>query len=385
MSTTGYTRLPATGNYVKDLDGSGPYVYDGTTMTLAGTGGGGGGGGGDASAANQTTQITAEQAIQAGVGATGDAAATAGSTGSLSAKLRLMTTQLASVITNLGTVVLAAGSALIGKVGIDQTTPGTTNAVAPISGQAGVAGGAGAVGATVQRTTLASDDPLVAATGATGDAAATAGSTGSVSAKLRLMTTQLASVVTGLGAVVLAAGTALIGKVGIDQTTDGTTNKVNTGSGRSVRLSVTRPANQTPYTANDVVGATAAALTFASIGAANGHVFLTSIDLTHEVTALPAGMTSFRLHLYNATPPSALADNAAWDLSSGDLSNYLGYVDFGVIQDVGSNLYAQVDNVLKQTKCDASGNLYAYLVTSGGWTPGANSTVFDITLRSVNA
>jgi len=59
------------------------------------------------------------------------------------------------------TWVLGAGAALVGKVGIDQTTPGTTNAVAPISGQAGVAGGAGAVGATVQRVTLASDDPAV--------------------------------------------------------------------------------------------------------------------------------------------------------------------------------------------------------------------------------
>lgn len=56
--------------------------------------------GGDASAANQTTQITAEQAIQAGVGAVADAAATAGSTGSLSAKLRLLTTQLAGQLFN---------------------------------------------------------------------------------------------------------------------------------------------------------------------------------------------------------------------------------------------------------------------------------------------
>ncbi len=46
-------------------------------------------------------------------------------------------------------------------VKLDQTTPGTTNAVAPIAGQNGVAGGAGAVGATVQRMTLASDDPAV--------------------------------------------------------------------------------------------------------------------------------------------------------------------------------------------------------------------------------
>lgn len=60
-------------------------------------------------------------------GATTDAAATAGSTGSLSAKLRLLTSQLATLI---GGIVLAAGNAIIGKVGIDQTTPGTTNLVA---------------------------------------------------------------------------------------------------------------------------------------------------------------------------------------------------------------------------------------------------------------
>jgi hypothetical protein len=67
--------------------------------------------------------------------------------------------------------------------------------VNPIVGQAGVAAGAGAVGATVQRTTLASDDPAVATLGATGDSAATAGGTGSLSAKLRLATTQLNTLV----------------------------------------------------------------------------------------------------------------------------------------------------------------------------------------------
>jgi hypothetical protein len=52
-------------------------------------------------------------------------------------------------------IVLAAGSALAGKVGIDQTTPGTTNAVSTITGQAGVAANTGFVSATTQRTTAA--------------------------------------------------------------------------------------------------------------------------------------------------------------------------------------------------------------------------------------
>lgn len=58
-------------------------------------------------------------------------------------------------VTNAGTAV--------STVAISQATPGTTNAVAIITGQNGVAGGAGAVSATVQRVTLASNDPLVAA------------------------------------------------------------------------------------------------------------------------------------------------------------------------------------------------------------------------------
>ena len=57
---------------------------------------------------------------------------------------------------------LPAGTQLVGKVGIDQTTPGTTNAVAPISGQAGIAGGTGVDGVTVPRVTLATDVGLPA-------------------------------------------------------------------------------------------------------------------------------------------------------------------------------------------------------------------------------
>lgn len=67
----------------------------------------------------------------------------------------------ASILTAVQSAI-PVGSNLIGKVGIDQTTPGTTNAVAPINGQTGVAGGTGVVGATVQRVTLATDVALPA-------------------------------------------------------------------------------------------------------------------------------------------------------------------------------------------------------------------------------
>lgn len=88
------------------------------TVTVTGTG--------DASAANQTLQITQETAINTVLGLVADAIVAAGATGSVSAKLRRATQGLEDLKT---LIVLAAGVNIIGKVGIDQTTPGTTNGV----------------------------------------------------------------------------------------------------------------------------------------------------------------------------------------------------------------------------------------------------------------
>lgn len=72
--------------------------------------------------------------------------------------------------------VLVAGSAIIGKVGVDQTTPGTTNAVAVSHiGSTAVATGSGVMTAGVQRMALATDSPGIIGTAAL--TAATAPST----------------------------------------------------------------------------------------------------------------------------------------------------------------------------------------------------------------
>lgn len=82
-------------------------------------------------------------------GANADAAATAGGTGSIQAKLRLATSQLDAIKTALEIV--------------DDWDESDRAKVNLIVGQAGVAAGAGAVGATTQRMILASDDPAVTA------------------------------------------------------------------------------------------------------------------------------------------------------------------------------------------------------------------------------
>jgi hypothetical protein len=164
----------------------------------------------------------------------------------------------------------------------------------------------------------------------------------------------------------LVAGTAIIGQVGIDQTTIGTSDSVTVKPGmKSFRHSAARPSDQTPYTAGDVVGTV---MEFTTLGLAGKSSRITGTRLEIDVNAIPTGMTSFRLQLYGVTPPSAYTDNTPWDLPNGDLTAYLGYVDMGSPVDLGSNLYVQ------QTGLDvdvlfAGTSLFAYLVTNGGYTP----------------
>lgn len=159
--------------------------------------------------------------------------------------------------------------------------------------------------------------------------------------------------------------------------------------GYKSQQTITRPANTTAYAAGDVLGATAAAISFIGLPAgptraSGGDLFITSVDLRIHVSAIPAGMTSFRLHLYDATPPSALADNAAWDLPSGDRANYIGYIDLGTPADVGSTLYCRADAVNAQIRVGSTG-VFGYLVTNGGFTPAGNSEVYVLTLHAVDA
>jgi hypothetical protein len=150
-------------------------------------------------------------------------------------------------------------------------------------------------------------------------------------------------------------------------------------------VSVTRPNDGTAYTAGDVVGAatgSTAALTFTSIGAINKVIRITGTRFEVDVTAVPSGMTSFRLHLYNVTPPSALGDNAAWDLPAGDRASYLGYVDLGSPVDAGSTLYVQQTGLDYDFLVDGTTSLYGYLVTNGAYTPTAQA-VKKVTLYAL--
>lgn len=147
-------------------------------------------------------------------------------------------------------------------------------------------------------------------------------------------------------------------------------------------VTITRPANTTAYTGGDVVGqadtavaanAGTAILSFQNACIPGGTTWITRAWLRIDVASVPSGMTSFRLHLYD-TSPTAILDNAAWDLVSGDRAYYLGYIDLGTPVDVGSTLYVQSAGIGDEFKC-ASGSttLYGELVTNGGYTPSSGA------------
>jgi hypothetical protein len=172
--------------------------------------------------------------------------------------------------------------------------------------------------------------------------------------------------------VVINAGTALIGKVGIDQTTPGTTESVTTKpTGVGLNNSLTRTSDTNAYLAGDVIGpatGSTAIQTLSNIGIAGKLLTIMDVNFMVQVAAIPSGMTSFTLELYNAAPASALGDNAPWTLTSGDWANYLGYIDLGSPAVRGGCLYIQNIGINK-TVLLTSSNLYYYLKTNTGYTP----------------
>lgn len=136
---------------------------------------------------------------------------------------------------------------------------------------------------------------------------------------------------------------------------------------------ITRPNDITAYTAGDVIGPTggvSAAIEFKPMGEGGRETFLMSLRLMIFDTGVISGETAYRLHLYDSLPPSALADNAPWDLPAGDRASYRGFIDIPAPTDLGSTLFAEVSGLNKEIKVPSQ-SLWGYLVTIAGYTPSA--------------
>ncbi len=165
-----------------------------------------------------------------------------------------------------------------------------------------------------------------------------------------------------------------------------------TGVGYSASDSQTRPNNTDTYTALDVVGESPASnLEFGGIGpeaegAVNGKVVITHAALRMDRNSVPAGMTQFRLHLFNDAP-TAIADNAAFNLIDADRDKYQGYIEIPQPLDLGDTIYNDTEGgyypVRKEVEVNSIGNLYGVLQTVGAYTPAAK-TSFTVSLKAVS-
>jgi hypothetical protein len=146
---------------------------------------------------------------------------------------------------------------------------------------------------------------------------------------------------------------------------------------------ITRAANTTPYTANDVYGS---AFELTNIGASGGFIFLNSLDIIFNITSLPSGMGSFAIYLYSSPPPSAITDNLPYSLNSGDRSSILnpnGFNLFASLARGGGSVVAESFSINQLFKlAPGSTSLWGYLVTLGAFTPAANSETATIRARS---
>jgi hypothetical protein len=167
------------------------------------------------------------------------------------------------------------------------------------------------------------------------------------------------------------------GDIGLQRRSDGSYASLVAGGAYRTTATITRPSNTTAYTAGDVVGDTggSAIISLTAAGPTAGFVLVQSISLVFSDSTVPSGMGAFRIHMYSASP-TAIADNAAFDLVSGDRANYMGYIDLPAPQDLGSTIYTQVDYPGRLIKlAAASTTLFVEIETRGAYTPVSASTV----------
>lgn len=130
------------------------------------------------------------------------------------------------------------------------------------------------------------------------------------------------------------------------------------------------------HVAGDVVGG---AQEFKGLSS-GGNVQIVSASLL--VNSATIETTAWTVHLYERTPPSAIADDSPFDIPSGDQAVYLGSVAIAQLVDVGSSLYIQSDNINKGLRL-SSRSAFGYLVNGTTLTPAAVAHI--VTLYTAGA
>ncbi len=242
--------------------------------------------------------------------------------------------------------VLVAGSAVVGKVGIDQTTPGTTNLVALAANQ------------TVNVAQINGVTPLMGA-----------GNTGTGSPRVTIATDQVAFSVNAA----LAASELHIGEVA--------------GKTVTVGVEITRPADTTAYAALDSVNTSTTvptSITFAGASrVASGTGYITKARLVTDQSTCVAQM---RLWLFNAAPNTLNNDNAAFLIKYADKLTCIGYIDFPALTTEAGSDSAQslAPDIRIAYAADASSQLLGVFQTRTAFTPASGQKFYTVLVVEQN-
>lgn len=136
---------------------------------------------------------------------------------------------------------------------------------------------------------------------------------------------------------------------------------------RGLFASATFTPAATPHTGPAVFGG-AQEFALAPAPASGGIIRITGAELRIDGATIET--TVWRLHLYNVTPPSALADAAGFVSPAGDRASYLGGIDIPQVVDLGDTLWIETHALAKTIKL-AGTSLFGYLTNVTTLTPQA--------------
>lgn len=214
-----------------------------------------------------------------------------------------------NVIQPASWLAMTVGSNTFGAC-IDQT--GSASNVVALSGGAGLPTGAGggtsSGGGGGGAVTVA--DGADVAQGLTTDSASAVGGIGTLSAKLRLMTTQLDTISSAVqGAIPTQAATVNIGAVGISQTTDGTTNLVRLSAETTKVIGTVNIAASQGIQVNAAATGGATTTSFVAANSNNATALKASAGTVYGVQLSGIGATPAWVKFYDkATTPTCQSD-----------------------------------------------------------------------------
>jgi hypothetical protein len=161
------------------------------------------------------------------------------------------------------------------------------------------------------------------------------------------------------------------------------------GRGSGTVVTFIRPTNTTSYTAADVIGAAdtvtpanagSAIFEFVGAGRAGGVFQVQGATCTINSTTVPTGMTTLKLHLFNASP-TAILENAPFALLAADRTRYLAQLDLPAVVAVGGGFVRSVVEVANERSIVLTGtSVFGLLVTDSAVTSPASGLEFRLQL-----